>query len=121
MDKLEFIANMVTIISMTLAIVFSMIAIIKQNSRQAILDEVYELLQSIYEGQNSFDNDDFIEAENAVNHYCLIRISEIASIERKPSYERNKYKYQVTLTNGERFTTDFIPERCADLINHYNH
>ena len=121
MDKLEFIANMVTIISMTLAIVISMIAIIKQNSRQAILDEVYELLQSIYEGQNSFDNDDFIEAEDGALNYCLIRISAITSIKRKSPYERSKYKYEVTLNSGKQFFTNYIPERCADLIERFSH
>lgn len=122
MDKLEFIAILVTISSMTLAIILSMVAIIKQNNRQAILADIYEYLQSIYENQNPFDNDDFIEARDTESQYCLIRISNIASISRNEYYEqRREMKYNVTLTSGEHFTTDFIPERCSDLIDHYNH
>lgn len=124
MDKLEFIAILVTISSMTLAIIFSMIAIIKQNNRQAILADIYEYLQSIYENQNEFDKDDFIEAEDAEDgkpKYCLIRISTISSIKQKSPYGRSKYKYKVTLCNGKQFFTNFIPERCADLIDHYSY
>ncbi len=122
MDKLEFIAILVTISSMTLAIIFSMIAIIKQNNRQSILTDIYEYLQSIYENQNPFDNDDFIEARDTESRYCLIRISDIASIRCNKYYElRREMKYNVTLTSGEHFTTDFIPERCINLLDHHNY
>lgn len=121
MDKLEFIAILVTISSMTLAIIFSMIAIIRQNNRQAILADIYEYLQSIYENQNEFDKDDFIEAEDGALNYSLIRISTIASIKRKSPYERSTYKYEITLCNGKQFFTNCIPERCADLIDHYSY
>lgn len=121
MDKLEFIAILVTISSMTLAIIFSMTAIIKQNNRQAILADIYEYLQSIYENQNEFDKDDFIEAEDGALNYCLIRISNISSIKRRSPYERSKYNYEVTLCNGKQFFTNFIPERCADLIDKHRY
>ena len=122
MDKLEFIAILVTISSMTLAIIFSMVAIIRQNNRQTILADIYEHLQSIYENQNKFDKDDFIEAQDTERRYCLIRTSDIASIRCNKYYEqRREMKYNVTLTSGEHFTTDFIPERCADLIDNHRY
>ena len=122
MDKLEFIAILVTISSMTLAIIFSMVAIIKQNNRQAIMADILEYLKSIYQNQNEFDKDDFIEGRDTESRYCLIRISDIASIRCNKYYEqRHEMKYNVTLTSGEHFTTDFIPERCTDLIDNHRY
>lgn len=122
MDKLEFIAILVTVSSMALAIIFSMVAIFKQNNRQAILADIYEHLQSIYENQNPFENDDFIEARNMENHYCLIRLSDITSISRNKYHEQYfEMKYNVTLTSGEHFVTDFIPKRCMDLIDNHRY
>ena len=117
MEHLDAIIQMVAICAAMIAIIFGMIALIKQNNRDELLNDIYEYLQSIYENQNEFEKDDFIEAQNAINAYCLIRISDIASITRKPPYERSDYKYEVTLVNKERFTTNYIPERCANLID----
>lgn len=121
MDKLEFIASLVTISSMALAIIFSMVAIIRQNNRQAILADIYEYLQSIYENQNEFDKDDFIEGTNREGLYTLMRISDIESIRRVKPYEHTECKYTVTLISGKEYFTNFIPERCADLIDHHNY
>lgn len=113
MEHLDAIIQMVAICAAMIAIIFGMIALIKQNNRDELLNDINEYLQN----QNELEKDDFIEAQNAINAYSLIRISDIASITRKPPYERSDYKYQVTLVNGERFTTNYIPERCANLID----
>lgn len=119
---------MYTLLSIILILILLSIfaSLIKYNATEKHkllkLNHITELLQSIYENQNEFDKDDFIEARDTECQYCLIRISSIATIRCNKYYEYNRdLKYYVTLINGENFSTNFIPERCADLINHHNY